>query len=97
MIMDVNTFIKTTRTGNLSVEEIGRGMHKSYLNARGLIEDAEVLLEKRPGRAISLAVLAVEEIGKVILLAEAAARAASSPVWWEVMRRELDLLSHNQK
>ena len=76
--MDTPEFMKTLRTGTLSVDEIGRGMHKSFINARGLIEDAETLLEKRPGRAISLAVLAIEEIGKVVLLANAARLAGKS-------------------
>ena len=95
--MDIPEFMKTLRTGTLSVDEIGRGMHKSFINARGLIEDAETLLEKRPGRAISLAVLAIEEIGKVVLLANAARLAGKSPVEWKVIQKDLDLRSHHNK
>lgn len=95
--MDTREFAKHIRTGKLSVEEIGRGMHKSYRNARHLVEDAETLLEKRPGRAISLAVLALEEIAKVILLAEAAIRAADGPVDWATIQEELKLRSHQHK
>jgi len=95
--MDMREFVKTLRTGRLSVDEIGRGMHKSFINARELIEDAETLLDKRPGRAISLAVLAIEEIGKVVLLANAAVRAAKAPVEWKVIQEELDLRSHQHK
>ena len=83
--------------GTLSVDEIGRGMHKAYVNARGLVEDAEVLLDARPARSISLAVLAMEEIGKVVLLAEAAAQASAQPVEWRALRKDLDLLCHAQK
>lgn len=95
--MDVREFMKTLRTGTLSVDEIGRGMHKSFINARGLIEDAETLLEQRPGRSISLAILAIEEIGKVVLLANAVPRAAKIPVVWKVIQDELDLRSHHHK
>ncbi len=95
--MDAREFAKRIRTGQLSVEEIGRGMHKSYRNARHLVEDAETLLEKRPGRAISLAVLALEEIAKVLLLPEAAIRAVNGPVDWTAIQEELKLRSHQHK
>jgi AbiV family abortive infection protein len=95
--MDAREFAKHIRTGQLSVDEIGRGMHKSYRNARHLVEDAETLLEKRPGRAISLAVLALEETAKVILLADAAIRAVNGPVNWTTIQEELKLRSHQHK
>ena len=79
------------------MEEIGRGMHKSFRNARALVEDAELLLECRPARALSLAVLAVEETAKVFLLTNAAAAAASAPVPWKEVERHLDLRSHQAK
>jgi AbiV family abortive infection protein len=95
--MNVQEFLRTIRSGQLSVDEIGRGMHKSFKNANELIEDAELLLSRRPARAMSLAVLAIEEIAKAILLANAAARAASSSVSWEEIQKELDLRSHRHK
>ena len=95
--MNIQEFIRTSRTGQLSIDEIGRGMHKSFKNACELIEDAELLLEKRPARALSLAVLAMEEIAKTILLANAAARAARIQVTWEEIQKDLDLRSHEKK
>ena len=62
--MNVHEFIKTIRTGDLSNEAIGKGMHKSFVNAGELLEDAELLLPHRPARALSLAILALEETAK---------------------------------
>jgi AbiV family abortive infection protein len=95
--MNLKELLRTSRTGQLSVEEIGRGMHKSFKNASELIEDADLLISHRPARAISLAVLALEEIAKVILLANAAARAATSAVSWKDIEDDLNLRSHNHK
>jgi len=95
--MEVREFIRKLRNGTLSLDEIGRGMHKSFMNACELIEDAETLLEKRPGRAISLAVLAIEEIAKIVILASAAARAAGGPVKGKIIQREMNLHSHRNK
>jgi AbiV family abortive infection protein len=95
--MNLKEFLKTIRTGQLSVDEIGRGMHKNFKNATELIEDADLLLEHRPERAISLAVLALEEIAKIILLANAAARAAKTPVTWKEIEDDLNLRSHKHK
>ena len=89
--------MQTIRTGQLSVDEIGRGMHKSFKNAAELIADAELLLEQRPARALSLAVLAVEEIAKVVLLTNAAVRAGNSTISWKDIQKELDLRSHRHK
>lgn len=72
-------------------------MHKSYKNACGLIEDAEVLLRKRPARALSLAVVAIEETAKVIMLADAAAQAAGATTSWQKIEDKLKLRSHQTK
>lgn len=57
-----------------SVHELTHGSVASARNARGLVEDAEVLSgARRPARAYSLAVLAVEEVGKAAALATLAA------------------------
>jgi AbiV family abortive infection protein len=95
--MNLKKFLGTIRTGQLSVDEIGRGMHKSFNNATELIEDADLLLAHRPERALSLAVLALEEIAKIILLANAAARAAKSTVSWKEIEDDLNLRSHKHK
>ena len=95
--MDLKDFLRTIRTGQLSVDEIGMGMHKSFINASELIEDADIMLVHRPERAISLAVLALEEIAKIILLANAAARASKFMVSWKEIEDDLNLRSHKHK
>ena len=95
--MNFQEFVQTIRTGQLSVDEIGRGMHKSFKNAAELIADAELLLKQRPARAMSLAVLAVEEIAKVGLLTNAAVRARNSTISWADIQKEHDLQSHRHK
>lgn len=97
--MQLGEFLGKVRTGELSVDEIGRGQHKSYRNACTLVEDAEALLANRPARALSLAALAMEEIAKVVLLANgaAAAGAATGTVSWEKLARVLKLKSHAVK
>ena len=95
--MDVRQFLAQFDEGEITVEEVGRGMHVSFLNARSLVEDAELLLERRPARALSLAVLAMEETAKIFTLCTAAAMAYDGSVEWARARRKLDLLSHEAK
>lgn len=64
-------------SGPLTDAEIARGAHFCYLNARRLLEDARVLADRSPGHALSLTVLALEELGKVPLLFEMHADADS--------------------
>ena len=55
--------------GRLSPAEIAAGMNAAAANARRLVEDAKRLLEKsRFPTALSLAVLSIEESGKVTIL-----------------------------
>jgi AbiV family abortive infection protein len=55
--------------GRLSVEQIAEGINAALQNASRLVEDAKLLLErKRFPSASSLAILAVEEAGKVSIL-----------------------------
>lgn len=55
--------------GPLSLAEIERGMHVITQNARDLLDDAEILFrEQRYPRAVALAILSVEEIGKLHVL-----------------------------
>lgn len=95
--MNVQEYLRTARTGQLSVDEIGRGMHKSFKNACALIDDAELLLASSPGRSLSLAVLAIEEIAKIVSLASVAARAARSPISWKKAQKKSKLFSHEYK
>ncbi len=95
--MNPQEFVATMRQGELTVDEIGRGMHRCYQNACDLIEDAELVLEKRPARAISLAVLALEETAKTFLLCNAAAKAKNGPIQWIDIEKILDLRSHQHK
>jgi AbiV family abortive infection protein len=72
-------------------------MHRAYRNARDLAEDAQLLLKQRPARAISLAVLALEETAKIFLLAESIPTAAAGPVSWSEIERKRGLRSHKEK
>jgi AbiV family abortive infection protein len=55
--------------GRLSPEQIAEGMNAATNNAARLVEDANLLLEgKRFPSAASLAILAIEEAGKVSIL-----------------------------
>lgn len=56
----------------VSSEELAVGMHKCFANAGTLLEDARLLLERSPGRALSLAILALEETAKIFILCELA-------------------------
>jgi len=95
--MNVHEFIKTIRTGDLSNEAIGKGMHKSFVNAGELLEDAELLLPHRPARALSLAILALEETAKTVLLTNAAAKARNKNITWSELEKDLKLRSHAHK
>ncbi|MFC1888959.1 AbiV family abortive infection protein [Thermodesulfobacteriota bacterium] len=95
--MNVHEFIKTIRTGDLSNEEIGKGMHKSFVNAGELVEDAELLFAHRPARALSLAILALEETAKTVLLTNAAAKARNKNISWSELEKDLKLRSHAHK
>jgi AbiV family abortive infection protein len=55
--------------GKLSVAQIVEGMNGALRNGRALLEDAELLFEaKRYARACSLAILSIEECGKVPIM-----------------------------
>ena len=72
-------------------------MHLAFLNATGLVEDAELLRERRPGRALSLAVLALEETAKIFLLADAAGLSDGKPLSWNQLEQHFKLRSHIAK
>jgi len=61
----------TQYTGPLNVEQAAEGIAKARANAQSLQEDAELLLEhQRWARATALAILSIEEAGKVALIRE---------------------------
>ncbi|MCB9514782.1 MAG: AbiV family abortive infection protein [Candidatus Latescibacteria bacterium] len=95
--MTPEEFMSRMRSGEFDWQEIGRGMHKAFCNAESLLEDAEYFLKHKPGRAISLAVLAAEEIAKVFLLAEVVLMAAAHPVPWDEAERSMKLRAHKAK
>jgi len=56
-------------SGSLSAVQIAEGMNAARLNAKRLIEDAKILLASdRVPTALSLAILAIEEAGKLPIL-----------------------------
>ncbi len=55
--------------GSLSVEKVAEGVNVAFRNAQELYDEAEILFQHgRFARAASLAVLSIEEVGKVFLL-----------------------------
>lgn len=56
-------------TGSLSAEKVAEGVNAAFRNARELYEEADILFKQgRFARAAALAVLSIEEVGKVFLL-----------------------------
>lgn len=69
---------------DLDINDVGRGMHACYTNATGLIADARVLAGAgRASRAASLAVLAIEELSKVVNLHDRYADTLFGDEAWE--------------
>ncbi len=61
----------TQYTGPLTVEQAAESITKARANAQSLLADAELLLEhQRWARATALAILSIEEAGKVALIRE---------------------------
>ena len=96
-ITTINEFIEDTHDGYISTEDLGIGMHKCFTNAAELIEDAKLLLEKRPGRSISLTILSIEELGKIILLMEGIKYTSRKPEKWIIIQKKLGLKKHIAK
>jgi AbiV family abortive infection protein len=86
---------KLTPPALVTVDEFADGMHFSYRNAKQLVEDARTLRSQSPARAMALAILAMEEIGKIFLLYEIVISNAGQPVaGTEVARR---VRTHSKK
>ncbi len=55
--------------GKLTDEQVATGAHFCFMNAKELFEEANILKEHgKYARALSLAILSLEELGKVIIL-----------------------------
>jgi AbiV family abortive infection protein len=93
---DLETFLKEIGHGEPSTDECGRGMHLCFRNAEALLNDAQMLKGSGSPRALSLAVLALEEIGKIFLLCEAAAKSGAKPTFWSNVQRRF-FGSHQKK
>lgn len=79
--MNVDEFAKKlTPPALVTVDEFADGMHFAYRNAKQLVEDARTLRSQSPARAMALAILAMEEIGKIFLLYEIVISNAGRPV-----------------
>jgi len=69
--MLVSKFLSQFKGQPLTDEQIASGMHLCYWNAKELFEDAELLNKSGSyARAFSLAILSLEELAKVPILAE---------------------------
>jgi AbiV family abortive infection protein len=93
--ISISDFLQKFQHGKLTSEELGRGMHLCFLNASSLVDDAELLLETSPGRALSLAILALEELGKIFILCNWAAKASFKQVDWAEVSQSIH--SHKNK
>lgn len=91
----MENFLAKFRGGEVNCTELGRAMHLCYQNACSLVEDATILAKSSPGRALSLAIIALEEIAKIFLLCEAAADAYQKPIEWSEVSSKF--LSHKRK
>jgi AbiV family abortive infection protein len=77
-------------SGPISDAEIARGMHLSFVNAQNLFEDAELLYKNdRFGRAQSLLVLALEELGRIPLLLNAMLIEVSDEKLWAAFWKQV--------
>ena len=78
----------------LSAAQAFEGMRASLRNAEALIEEAKILADaKHPVRAIALAVLAYEELAKLLgyLAADDCAKEGRMKIWWDTFK------SHGRK
>lgn len=72
------------KTIKMTMKDIDTGRKKVLDNARDLVQDAQILLAKRRyARAFFLAQIAVEELGKYIMLISCAMQVAYGNVDWQ--------------
>jgi AbiV family abortive infection protein len=84
---DLNSFFAHLDKGKPSIDDYGRGMHMCFKNAESLLTEAEYLRGVKSPRALSLGVLALEEIGKIFLLCDVAGRETLKPGLWTTQRK----------
>lgn len=75
--------------GKLSAAQVASGMNHSLANAKRLISDAELLLaNNRYPSALGLAILAIEEYGKVPILRSLTTAKTDEDIeyWWKAYR-----------
>jgi AbiV family abortive infection protein len=76
----------------LSIKEIAKGIQLCIDNATSLIKEANLLYENGYySRALSLCILALEEIGKAIYLDSLAFRYADDKKWLDNFKRNINL------
>ena len=89
-------FLKKFDNGAVSPDEVARGMHLSYRNALRLKREAQLLsVLGAPDRAMALAVLGLEELGRIPLLLNAVFLDEDDADGWRVFWRKLR--SHSSK
>jgi AbiV family abortive infection protein len=93
---DLDSFFSIINKGEPTIDEYGRGMHLCFKNAESLLMEAEYLRGVRSPRALSLGVLALEEIGKIFVLCDAAGRGTIKTDLWTSLRRKA-FSSHRHK
>lgn len=90
-------FLRKFDNGAILPDEVARGMHLSYKNAVRLRREAKVLsLFGASDRAMALAVLALEELGRIPLLLNAVFLEQNDTEGWKLFWRKLRSHGHKQ-
>lgn len=80
----------------LPIEQLITGRQKAFQNAYDLIQDAEILYEhQRWARCVFLSSIAIEEIGKYIIIIGAIGRVIKSKVNWKTFWKRFK--NHTEK
>ena len=89
-------FIAGFKGKPLNNKQIATGMHSCYMNARALVDEAKILRGNGcNARALSLAILALEELGKIPLICEGILYQENDASAWQ--RFWKDFQSHQTK
>ena len=89
-------FLSRFKGKPLDKKQIAKAMHLCYINAKALLNDAKLLKENgRNARAISLAILALEEFGKIPIICDTIRYQADDTNAWKKFWREFR--SHRTK
>lgn len=72
MVISWNDFKSYFMGEPIEKEQIAKGMHLCYMNARAMVDESRLLKENgHYARALSLIILALEELGKIPLMMNA--------------------------